>query len=155
SDGTNNANANAAIDVSCGLAAAADAIALNQGASKSVLVGGATSVLANDTGNPGDTLSAVLITGPVHGTLVFNTDGTFSYTNDGSANNSDSFSYKACNQASQCSAAATVGITVNLKPVAGCSVSPQVYNEGQSVSLALAGMFVDPESGSLAYLAAG
>src|SRR5207245_3875946 len=39
----------------------------------------APGVLANDTDVDGDTLSAVLVTGPAHGTLTLNADGSLVY----------------------------------------------------------------------------
>ena len=36
-------------------------------------------VLANDTDPDGDTLSAVLVSGPAHGTLSLNANGSFTY----------------------------------------------------------------------------
>jgi len=75
-----------------------DAIELNEGATSTVLVGGATSLLANDTDPdlPDDTLTVT--TTPVvdvaHGTLVLNANGTFEYLHDGSETVSDSFVYQ-------------------------------------------------------------
>jgi VCBS repeat-containing protein len=128
---------------------------VNQGGTQTVLVGGAGSVLANDSDAENDTLSASVVTNPAHGTLTLNTDGTFLYTHDGSANNTDSFVYKACDPAPLCSADTTVTITVNLKPVAGCTVSPQMLKEGDVVSIALGGLFTDPESTTLSFSATG
>src|SRR5438067_1084763 len=54
-------------------------------------------VLANDTDPTGKPLTAGLISGPEHGTLTLNPNGSFIYTNDGSAAPSDSFRYKANN----------------------------------------------------------
>lgn len=54
-----------------------DAIRIGTGASQSVLVDGASSVLANDSDADGDALTAVLVTGPAHGTLTLNANGTF------------------------------------------------------------------------------
>ncbi|MFO0744743.1 MAG: Ig-like domain-containing protein, partial [Myxococcota bacterium] len=63
--------------------AVADAVALAEGDTATTLVGGATSVLANDSdANAGDTLTAVLVTGVAHGDLVLNSDGSFSYHHD-------------------------------------------------------------------------
>jgi VCBS repeat-containing protein len=50
-------------------------------------------VLANDTDVENDTLLAVQVDLPIHGTLVFNSDGSFLYTPDTDFNGSDQFSY--------------------------------------------------------------
>src|SRR5262249_10458744 len=55
----------------------------------------ASGVLANDTDVDGDTLSAKLVTGPVHGTLALNANGSFTYTPNANYNGSDSFTYRA------------------------------------------------------------
>ena len=52
-------------------------------------------MLANDTDVDGDTLTAVLVTGPAHGTLTLNADGSFTYTPTANYNGTDSFTYKA------------------------------------------------------------
>src|SRR5204863_380897 len=39
----------------------------------------APGVLANDSDVDGDPLTAMLVTGPTHGTLTLNSDGSFSY----------------------------------------------------------------------------
>ena len=57
-------------------------------------VSGASSVLGNDVDVDGDPLSAVLVSGPTHGALTFNANGTFSYAADGSFSGADSFTYK-------------------------------------------------------------
>jgi hypothetical protein len=56
---------------------------------------GAPGVLANDTDINGDALSAVLVTGPSHGNLSFNANGSFNYTADLLYSGSDSFTYRA------------------------------------------------------------
>ena len=58
-------------------AATADAYATNEDTPLTV---GAPGVLANDTDVDGDALSAVLVTGPAHGTLSLQPDGAFTYT---------------------------------------------------------------------------
>jgi VCBS repeat-containing protein len=91
--------------------AMADSIEVDEGKTASVLTSGAGSVLANDSDAEGDTLQAVLVQGPANGELTLNSDGTFSYTHDGSDTASDSFVYVA-NDGSQDSSEATVTIDV-------------------------------------------
>jgi VCBS repeat-containing protein len=71
-------------------------------------------VLANDQDANGDALSATVVTGPQHGTLVKNADGSFSYTPTKDWYGTDSFTYLASDGKAS-SNVATVTITV--KPV--------------------------------------
>jgi VCBS repeat-containing protein len=68
-------------------------------------------VLANDIDADGDSLTAVLVTGVTHGTLVLNPNGSFLYTPTANYFGSDSFSYVAHDGLTS-SAPATVSITV-------------------------------------------
>src|SRR5213076_1480574 len=80
----------------------------------------APGVLANDSDVDGDTLSAVLVSQPTHGSLTLNTNGSFSYLPAANYNGPDSFTYKA-NDGQADSGIATVSITitgVNDAPVA-------------------------------------
>ena len=52
-------------------------------------------VLANDSDSDGDTLTASLITPPLFGTVILNSDGSFSYQHDSSSADLDSFTYTA------------------------------------------------------------
>ena len=52
-------------------------------------------MLANDTDMDGDALTAVLVSGPAHGTLTLNPDGSFTYTPAANYNGADTFTYKA------------------------------------------------------------
>ena len=70
----------------------------------------APGVLANDTGGNGS-ITTVLVSGPASGTLVFNSDGSFSYTPTNNFVGTDSFTYQAVSGQST-SAAATVTLTV-------------------------------------------
>jgi VCBS repeat-containing protein len=75
--------------------------------------GAAGGVLANDTDAESDLLlGATLVTGPAHGTLSFNGDGTFAYTPAANFHGTDSFTYRTADAQSQ-SNVATVTITVN------------------------------------------
>ncbi|MGC8963588.1 MAG: Ig-like domain-containing protein, partial [Candidatus Bipolaricaulaceae bacterium] len=59
------------------------------------LVVPAPGVLGNDTDVDGDVLQAVLVSGPSHGTLVLNPDGSFTYTPDPDFYGIDTFTYRA------------------------------------------------------------
>src|SRR2546430_16290873 len=80
----------------------------------------APGVLANDSDVDGDTLSAVLVSGPSHGTLTLNGDGSLGYMPALNFNGTDSFTYKASDgQAQSGVATATITVTpVNDAPVA-------------------------------------
>ena len=67
-------------------------------------------VLANDTDTAGYTLTAVLVTGPAHGTLTLNPNGGFTYVPATNFSGTDSFTYYASDGASN-SAVATVTLS--------------------------------------------
>jgi VCBS repeat-containing protein len=73
-------------------------------------IGAAGGVLANDSDGEDDALSAVLVTGPAHGTLMLNTDGSFSYTPGSSFAGADLFTYEAYDGVNY-SSPATVSLT--------------------------------------------
>jgi VCBS repeat-containing protein len=68
-------------------------------------------VLGNDTDPDGNALTAALVSGPAHGALTLNTDGSFTYTPAANYNGPDTFTYRA-NDGSANSNVATVSITV-------------------------------------------
>jgi len=69
-------------------------------------------VLANDIDADFDPLTAVLVTSTANGTVLLNSNGTFSYTPNADFNGSDSFTYQA-NDKKDLSNVATVSITIN------------------------------------------
>lgn len=70
-------------------------------------------LLRNDSDSDGDTLTAQLVAGPTHGTLVtLNADGSFSYRPNQNFNGTDTFTYRA-NDGALNSADATVTISVS------------------------------------------
>src|SRR5262249_10921186 len=74
----------------------------------------------NDSDPDGDPLTAVLVTGPSHGTLTLNANGSFTYVPAANYNGGGSFTYKA-NDGQAGSNVATVTITlrsVNDPPIA-------------------------------------
>jgi VCBS repeat-containing protein len=68
-------------------------------------------VLGNDTDPEGDSLHAVLGSGPSHGILALHADGSFTYTPTANFNGSDSFTYRATDGRLE-SNLATVTLTV-------------------------------------------
>jgi VCBS repeat-containing protein len=82
------------------------------------LIVGAPGVLANDTDPNGDTLTAVLVSGPGHGTLTLNADGSYLYRPAAGYVGTDQFTYRA-SDGTDTSGVATVSLTVtNSAPVA-------------------------------------
>ncbi|MGI6260130.1 MAG: Ig-like domain-containing protein, partial [Anaerolineaceae bacterium] len=78
-------------------------------------------VLGNDTDADNDPLTAIKVSDPLHGTLTFNADGSFTYVPDATFSGIDTFTYKA-NDGENDSNVATVSILVeafvNTPPVA-------------------------------------
>jgi VCBS repeat-containing protein len=79
-------------------------------------------VLANDVDVEGDAMTASLVSGPAHGSLTFNADGSFSYTPTANYNGPDSFTYRV-GDGTATSAPTTASITV--KPVNDAPVAVQ------------------------------
>jgi VCBS repeat-containing protein len=78
-------------------------------------------VVATDVDNSADQLSYSVVSGPGHGTLTLNSQGSFTYTPNANFNGSDSFRYKAYD-GSLYSNIAAISLTlnpVNDAPVAG------------------------------------
>jgi subtilisin-like proprotein convertase family protein len=94
-----------------------DAIEVDKGGTATELVGGASSVLANDSDGEGDNLAVTTtpVEAPAHGVLGLNADGTFSYTHDNGYTTRDRFIYQVCDDGDpvECSQA-TVTIDVDL-----------------------------------------
>lgn len=74
-----------------------------------------TNVLANDFDVEGSPLTAFLVTGPSHGTLTLNPDGSFTYTPSPGYSGPDSFTYQA-SDGNAGSNVATVSLTVTPAP---------------------------------------
>ncbi|MES2657777.1 MAG: Ig-like domain-containing protein [Verrucomicrobiota bacterium] len=82
---------------------------------QTVLVVTASGVLANDSDANSNPLTAVLNTGPGHGTLALNPNGGFTYTPANGYSGPDAFSYHA-NDGSLDSNVVTVSLTINPPP---------------------------------------
>jgi VCBS repeat-containing protein len=126
-----------------------DSIAVAEGGTATVLVGGATNVLANDNDAETNPLTAVLVSGPAHGTLTLNANGTFSYTHNGSETKADSFTYRANDGTANGNiVTVNIGITpVNDAPVAINDTA--TTSEDTAVTVAVRGNDTDAENNSL------
>ncbi|MFN7887588.1 MAG: Ig-like domain-containing protein, partial [Betaproteobacteria bacterium] len=77
-------------------------------------IAAAAGVLANDSDvDSGDTLEAILGTGPTHGSLSLNLDGSLSYTPNADFSGSDGFTYRARDRAGALSNLVAVTLVVN------------------------------------------
>jgi YD repeat-containing protein len=72
---------------------------------------GAAGVLANDSDPDGDSLTASLVTGPSHGTLTLNSNGSFVYTPVQGYYGPDSFTYAASDGVTTTNATASLTVT--------------------------------------------
>ncbi len=92
-------------------------------------------VLANDTDAEGTTLTASLVDQPVNGTLVLNSDGSFTYVHDGSETTSDSFTYTASDGETE-SEAVTVTLTINpVNDVPVATIDGYLVDEGATLTV--------------------
>ncbi len=131
-----------------------------KGATATVLVGSVSSVLANDSDpDTGDTLTVdtTPVVAPQYGSLMLYSDGTFSYTHDGSEHLSDSFVYQI-RDAGDLTATATVTITVtpvnDHSPVFSSAASVNVAENATAV-VAVAATDADLPAQTLAYSITG
>ena len=96
--------------------AVTDQVNLNEGASTNRLVGGAASLLFNDSDVdlPNDQLivDTIPVVGPQFGTVTLLANGAFYYTHDGGETISDSFQYRVIDAVGHASVG-TVSITIN------------------------------------------
>jgi Ca2+-binding RTX toxin-like protein/plastocyanin len=108
-------------------------------------------VLANDTDlDPGDTLSAIVITQPEHGSAALNADGTVRFTPDPDWFGTTTFTYRVTDSAGN----SDVGtVTVTVTPVNDAPVTSagpdRATDEGSPITLAGAVNDVDDETAPL------
>jgi large repetitive protein len=123
-----------------------DSYSVNQ---NTVLTVAAPGVLGNDSDVDGDSLSAVRVTSPTHGTLTLNANGSFTYTPTAGYSGSDSFTYKDSDYYNAYSNIATVTIAVNLpSPVAANDA--YTVNEDSTLTVAAPGVLANdtPSNGT-------
>ncbi len=90
-------------------------------------------VIGNDTDADGDSLTAVLVRGPRHGTLALNADGSFSYTPAANYNGADSFTYQV-NDGTADSNVVTVAIAISAVVDAPMAVDNS-YSKNEDISV--------------------
>ena len=124
--------------------AVADSYATNE---DTVLTVPATGVLANDSDVDGDPLASILVSGPAHGGLTLNANGSFTYTPNANYNGADSFTYKA-NDGLADSNVATVNITVNSVADAPVAVGDSyAVNEDAVLTVPATGVLANDSDG--------
>ena len=115
-----------------------DSYTTNQGTTLTVASPG---LLTDDTDADGNTLTAIKVTNPAHGTVTVNANGSFTYTPTAGFSGTDTFTYKA-NDGLVDSNTATVTITVNA-PVNRAPVAANdsyTTNQGTQLTVASPGL---------------
>ena len=110
-----------------------DTYAVNEDDELTVVAAG---VLTNDTDGDNNTLTAIQVSSPSHGTLTFNADGGFQYVPAENYFGNDSFSYRVSDGQGS-SNTATVSLTIhpmNDTPTAVAG-GPYTVDEGDSITL--------------------
>ncbi|WP_346320070.1 Ig-like domain-containing protein, partial [Chitinophaga sp. YIM B06452] len=88
----------------------------------------APGAIFNDADVDGGQLSASLVTAPVNGTALFNSDGSFTYTPSANFNGVDSIIYQVCDGSGVCD---TATIILNIAPA---SDAPNALNDTYTVN---------------------
>ncbi|MCV6623621.1 MAG: retention module-containing protein, partial [Cellvibrionaceae bacterium] len=115
-------------------------------------------VASNDNDPDGDNLSYSLVNNPSNGTVVLNSDGSYSYTPNADFNRTDSFTYQV-DDSEGGTDQATVVITVtpvNDAPVVDSEIDDQTNNDADSaINLDISGNFADIDGDNLTFSATG
>ena len=112
----------------------------------------APGVLSNDSNPNGGTLNAILVSGPTHGTLTLNANGSFNYIPNADFTGTDTFTYQASDGTVQSNpATGTFTITsTNRPPVA--TNDTYAAQAGSTLTVPPPGVLIndtDPDNGSL------
>jgi VCBS repeat-containing protein len=103
-------------------------------ANAKLTIAAAKGVLSNDTDPDSARLQALLVTGPAHGKLTLNRDGSFVYTPDKNYVGTDTFRYKASDGSA---AGNTVTVTLNVT-AAKTLTQPDHYTLAEDAVLSVA-----------------
>lgn len=103
----------------------------------------APGVLANDDDVENNSLTAVLDTAVTNGSLVLNSNGSFSYTPDSNFNGSDSFTYRA-NDGQDDSEIVTVNITILADNDAPIVEAGENLTVTEGIEVTFDGSYTDP-----------
>jgi len=122
------------------------------GRNQTLTVNAANGVLANDTDAESDTLTAILAEGPTNGTLVLNSNGSFTYTPATGFAGSDLFTYRAADVFGS-GALVTVLIQVTNTPPAVVDDTAST-NEDTAVAVSVLSNDTDANSDPLAVIGA-
>ncbi|MFF3018512.1 FG-GAP-like repeat-containing protein [Streptomyces sp. NPDC057939] len=113
------------------------------------LVVGAPGVLGNDTDPDGSPLTAALVTGPTHGTLTLNANGSFSYQPGSAYVGSDSFTYKATDGTVDSNiATVTINVSAGCNGLAATITGNGTVNGTNGADVIVTGNGVDSVSGN-------
>ncbi|MFK0175185.1 FG-GAP-like repeat-containing protein [Streptomyces xanthochromogenes] len=113
------------------------------------LVVAAPGVLGNDADADGNTLTASLVTGPVHGTLTLAPDGSFTYQPSSAYVGSDSFTYRTTDGTDVSNVATvTLGVSAGCHGLAATIVGSGVVNGTNGADVIVAGNGNDSVSGN-------
>ncbi len=74
-------------------------------------------VIVNDSNPDGDPLTVSLITNVTSGTLLLNSDGSFTYTPDANFNGTDSFVYEVCDDTTPTNICAQAMVSIAVNPI--------------------------------------
>lgn len=126
----------------------ADSYTLNEDGILAVLPNG---VLANDSTRDGSSLTAIVDVGPQHGSLTFNSDGSFLYTPAADFSGTDTFTYHATNGTTISDPViVTLNVnSVNDAPVVIIGTSPVTAQEQTAVLVAPSLTLADIDSTTL------
>ena len=120
SDGTDKASAMIRVTVTGPVLPNQAPLAVNDGyslpsGSTQLTVDAVSGVLANDSDPENSSLTAILVSGPSHGSLIFNPDGSLTYTPNPGFGGTESFQYQAFDGVMY-SSPATVTLSINGQP---------------------------------------